>query len=59
VHQLGEGFGEAVAEGLGHDRGMKSSCCARKFGGELLDAMAGGDGEAAEVIEAAAVLSAR
>lgn len=47
VHQFGERFGEAVAEGLGHDRVVVVVLRA-EFGGELFDAVAGGDGEAAE-----------
>ena len=51
VHQFGEGLGEAVAQGLGHDRAVVVLLGLKRLG-EFLDAVAGGDGETAEVIGA-------
>ena len=54
VEHLGHGFGQAVAEGLRHDRVVVVVLRA-EGGGKIFDAVAGGDGETAAVIEAAAL----
>ncbi len=55
MHQLGERLGEAVAQGLGKD-GVEVVGLRAEVGGVFLDAVAGRDGEAAEVVEAACIL---
>ena len=55
VHQLGEGLGEAVAQGLGED-GVEVVGLGAELSGEFLDAMAGRDSEAAEIVDAARIL---
>jgi hypothetical protein len=55
VHQLGEGLGEAVAQGLGQD-GVEVVVLGAELGGEFIDAVAGSDGKPAEIVDAARIL---
>ena len=53
VQIFGKGFGQAVGQGLGHDR-VVIVVIFLEVGGEFVAADAGGDGEGAEVILATA-----
>src|SRR5262249_20907822 len=54
VKKFGEGFGQSVGEGLGHDRVVVVVIAVELFG-EFVAAEAGGDGEGAEIVLATGV----